>query len=171
MMAIIDGHLDLGSLPRLNLPPARLRVKRCEDGVVRIHDRLRDKFVALTPEEWVRQNFVEYLTGHLGYPPALMANEVSLRFNHTRRRCDTVLFSSSPDLRPLVIIEYKAPSVEITQRVFDQIARYNLVMGARVLAVTNGIRHFCCRLDTAAPQLSYRFLNEIPSYDCLLKLQ
>lgn len=154
--------------PPLNLPPAQLRVKLCPDGIWRVFDPLRDKFVALTPEEWVRQHFVAYMVSSLGYPGALMANEVSLTFNGTRRRCDTVLFSKK-DVRPVAIIEYKAPDVEITQKVFDQIARYNLVMGASMLIVSNGIRHFCCMRQDSGGSLSYRFLREIPSYETLLQ--
>lgn len=169
--------------PRLNLPPAALRVKRCDDGLWRVFDRLRDKFVALTPEEWVRQHFVEYLIVNLGYPSALLANEVALSLNSTRRRCDTVLFSKASsligmtpeensttfslgNLRPLAIVEYKAPDIEITQKVFDQIARYNLVMGAPVLIVSNGMRHFCCLMSNGA----YSFLKEIPYYEDLQKI-
>ncbi len=169
--------------PRLNLPLASLRVKRCDDGIWRVFDRLRDKFVALTPEEWVRQHFVEYLIVNLGYPAALLANEVALSLNSTRRRCDTVLFSKASslnvmtpaenssaftlgNLRPLAIVEYKAPEIEITQKVFDQIARYNLVMGAPVLIVSNGLRHFCCLMSNGA----YSFLKEIPRYDDLLRI-
>ena len=162
----------------LNLPCARLRVKRCDDGIVRVYDRLRDKFVALTPEEWVRQHFVGYLVDHLGYPQGLLANEVSLSLNSTRRRCDTVLFCRPGEmydvgrgpggesvftlgnLRPLAIVEYKAPDVAITQKTFDQIARYNLVMGARLLIVSNGLSHFCCVLSPRG----YRFLRGIPRY-------
>lgn len=163
----------------LNLPAARLRVKRCDDGILRVYDRLRDKFVALTPEEWVRQHFISYLIDHLGYPPGLLANEVSLSLNSTRRRCDTVLFCRAGEandmgmgacchssftlgnLRPLAIVEYKAPEVEITQTVFDQIARYNLVMGARLLIVSNGLRHYCCVFSSGG----YHFLRGIPRYD------
>lgn len=171
-------------MEQLNLPPAHLRVKRCDDGIVRVYDRLRDKFVALTPEEWVRQNFVGYMIDGLGYPQGLLANEVSLSLNATRRRCDTVLFApaghpsvkSSADggqpgfslgnLRPLAIVEYKAPEIEITQKVFDQIARYNLVMGAPLLVVSNGLSHYCCLCS----QGRYGFLREIPSYKALLEL-
>ena len=100
-------------------------MRQCPDGVERVLDPLRGKWVALTPEEWVRQHFVAHLTENLGYPAALMGNEVPLTLNGTSRRCDTVLFSSE-GLRPVMIVEYKAPHVEITQRVFDQIVRYNL---------------------------------------------
>ncbi|MDE5979279.1 MAG: type I restriction enzyme HsdR N-terminal domain-containing protein [Muribaculaceae bacterium] len=165
--------------PRLCLPPASLRVKRCDDGLWRVYDRLRDRFVALTPEEWVRQHFVDFLICQLGYPPGMLANEVALSLNSTRRRCDTVLFAppghnpgggsggfTLGNLRPLAIVEYKAPEVEITQKVFDQIARYNLVMGAPLLIVSNGLRHFCC---VASPD-GYRFLRDIPAYGDLLRL-
>ncbi len=169
--------------PQLNLPRVSLRVKRCDDGVWRVYDRLRGKFVALTPEEWVRQHFVEFLVCDRGYPQGLLANEVSLSLNTTRRRCDTVMFypaANSPsisedgadraftlgNLRPMVIVEYKSPEIEITQKVFDQIARYNLVMRAPVLIVSNGLRHFCCLTHRSA----YVFLREIPAYGSLLQV-
>lgn len=147
--------------PILNLPAVSIEVKRCSDGVERIYDSLRGKFVALTPEEWVRQHFVAYLTGSLGYPAALMGNEVSLALNGTARRCDTVLFSRQ-GLQPLMIIEYKAPHIEITQRVFDQIVRYNMAMRARWLVVSNGMRHFCCEVDYVSRAV--RFLRHVPDY-------
>lgn len=148
--------------PRLNLPPAHLRVKFCDDGIWRVFDRLRDKFVALTPEEWVRQHFVDYLIGQLGYPASLMANEVALRFNNTDRRADTVLYTRST-LRPRVIVEYKAPDITISQHTFDQIARYNMVLGARMLIVSNGMSHYCALLTPDG----YKFLRDIPPYSAL----
>ncbi len=117
--------------------------------------------MALTPEEWVRQHFVAHLTENLGYPAALMGNEVPLTLNGTSRRCDTVLFSSE-GLRPVMIVEYKAPHVEITQRVFDQIVRYNMVLHARWLIVSNGLRHFCCEVDYENRKV--RFVADIPAY-------
>lgn len=158
-------------LPRLNLPRRPQRVKPFPDGVTRIFDRLRQKFVALTPEEWVRQHFVGLLVDHLGYPPALMANEVAIRLNDTMRRCDTVLFAPQcipgEPLRPRMIVEYKAPHIPITRKVFDQIARYNIVMGARMLIVSNGMHHFCCLTPPAAPP---RFLRDIPDYATFCKI-
>ncbi len=148
----------------LNLPPIALQIKRCDDGLVRVFDRLRNKFVALTPEERVRQHFVDYLINNYGYPASLMANEIALKFNGQMRRCDTVLFARG-DLSPQVIVEYKAPEIEITQKVFDQIARYNMVMEARLLIVSNGLRHFCCLYNRqSADGPTYRFLRDIPSY-------
>ncbi len=147
----------------LNLPSFDYRRSRGDDGVTRIYDCLRQKFVALTPEEWVRQHFVNYLITTLGYPRGLMANEVSLKLNRTARRCDTIIYSRQG--RPLAIVEYKAPTVAITQTVFDQIARYNSVIGASYLIVSNGLAHYCCRFDDNSQ--SYTFLREIPGYSAL----
>ncbi|MGM9861238.1 MAG: type I restriction enzyme HsdR N-terminal domain-containing protein [Muribaculaceae bacterium] len=142
----------------LNLPRYDMRLRRSCDGSVQVYDLLRDKWVALTPEEWVRQHFVNYLLTAKGYPRYLTANEVSLKLNATSRRCDTVVFDR--ERRPLVIVEYKAPTVAITQKVFDQIARYNSVLRAPVLIVSNGLQHYSCRFDGTG----YTFLKEIPSY-------
>ena len=147
----------------LNLPSFDVCIERSDDGVVRIYDRLRQKFVALTPEEWVRQHFVNYLVTERGYPAGLMANEVSLKLNRTARRCDTLVYSRAG--RPLVVVEYKAPSVAVTQAVFDQIARYNSVIGAAYLIVSNGMAHYCCRFDDE--RQGYVFLREIPRYEDL----
>ena len=109
----------------------------------------------------MRQHFVAYMTGELGYPAALMGNEVGITLNGTSRRCDTVLFSRN-GLVPLMIVEYKAPHIEITQRVFDQIVRYNMVLHARWLVVSNGMRHFCCEIDYE--KRGVRFLSNVPRY-------
>ena len=143
----------------LNLPSFDCRLSRGDDGVTRIYDRLRRKSVALTPEEWVRQHFVNFLVSELGSPSGLMANEVSIKLNRTARRCDTIIYSREG--RPLAIVEYKAPTITITQSVFDQIARYNSVIGAPYLIVSNGLTHYCCRFDSNAQ--TYTFLREIPS--------
>lgn len=146
-------------LPKLNLPLATLRVKN--DGEeLKIFDNLRNKYVSLTPEEWVRQNFVWYLTNKKGYPAGLMNNEVSLVQNRIKRRCDTCVADKKGS--PLVIIEYKAPTIEVTQKVFDQIVRYNMVLHAQYLIVSNGISHYCCKIDYA--HNSYSFLKDIPAY-------
>ena len=99
----------------------------------------------------------------LGYPQALMANEVQVQLNGTKKRCDTVLYRR--DLTARMIVEYKAPEVEITQKVFDQITRYNMVLKVDYLIVSNGIRHYCCRMDYE--QNSYTFLQDIPDYASL----
>ena len=84
-----------------------------------------------------------------------------ITLNGTSRRCDTVLFSRN-GLVPLMIVEYKAPHIEITQRVFDQIVRYNMVLHARWLVVSNGMRHFCCEIDYE--KRGVRFLPNVPRY-------
>ena len=134
-----------GRLPRLNLPPADLKIRRDGD-IVRVFDSLRQKYVVLTPEEYVRQHFVGWMTSALRYPRTLMANEVGIELNGMRRRCDTVVFNQ--DSTPLIIVEYKAPGVEVTQDVFDQIVRYNMVLRAKYLVVSNGMRHYCCRFGS-----------------------
>lgn len=144
----------------LNLPQKQFNIKKSDDGRLRIFDRLRRKFVALTPEEWVRQNFVAFLIDNRGFPAGLMANEVSLTQNGISRRCDTLV--SDRNGRPFVIVEYKAPTVAVTQNVFDQIVRYNMVFQARYLIVSNGLAHYCCSIDYATG--SYTFLEEIPPY-------
>ena len=122
---------------------------------------LRRRYIALTPEEWVRQHFVHYLTEHKGYPAALMANEVSLSIGNKKLRADSVLYDRQ--LRPRMIVEYKAPSVAITQKVFDQIAAYNILLHVDYLVVSNGLRHYCCQMDY--DNRSYKFLDEIPDYE------
>ena len=131
-----------------------------KDNKAFILDVIRRQYVALTPEEWVRQHFIHFLIGHKNYPQSLMANEVQLKLNGMSRRCDTVVYDRT--LRPRVIIEYKAPTVNITQKVFDQICRYNIVLQVDYLIVSNGITHYCCKVDYNTR--SYSFLKEIPIY-------
>ena len=143
----------------LNLPPYATKVA-VRDGKNTIWDIIRRKYVALTPEEWVRQHFVHFLVEHKGYPASLLANEVALTLNGTSRRCDTVLYDRT--LSPRMIIEYKAPHIPITQKVFDQICRYNLVFRVDYFIVSNGLSHYCCRMDYA--HQSYQFLTDVPEY-------
>lgn len=143
----------------LNLPTYDVKV--CVlNGKPSIFDKLRRRYVALTPEEWVRQHFVNYLIAEKKYPASLIVNEIGIKLNNTKKRCDTVVYDNL--LQPLVIVEYKSPSVELTMNVFDQIVRYNMVLKASYLIVSNGLRHFCCRIDYENG--SYIFLEEIPDY-------
>lgn len=145
---------------KLNLPEYQFNIKRNDKGALLIFDILRRRFITLTPEEWVRQNFVRFLIEEKEFPSALMGNEVSLLQNGIKRRCDTLVADSLGN--PFVIVEYKASAIPITQKVFDQIVRYNMVMRAKYLIVSNGIQHFCCKIDYGAG--SYSFLNDIPNY-------
>lgn len=151
--------------PRLNLPaaPLQLRGGGGRRGAPEVFDPLRRKWIALTPEEWVRQHFTAFLRAMRGFPPQLMANEYGISLNGMSRRCDTVVFDTR--LRIRAICEYKAPSVAVTQRVFDQIARYNMVLEAPFLMVSNGLHHFCCRFSGD----SYEFLTDIPDFNTILE--
>lgn len=146
----------------LNLPTFTAKVAE-KDGKHIIFDIVRRKYVALTPEEWVRQHFVNYLISEKKFPKELLANEVPIKLNGTSKRCDTVAYNRF--LAPLMIVEYKAPTIEITRAVFDQIARYNIVLRVRYLIVSNGMSHFCCKIDYEAQ--SYSFLEDIPEYTSL----
>lgn len=143
----------------LNLPayPTKIIVR---NGKNAIFDVLRKRYVALTPEEWVRQHFVHFLIEKKGYPQALIANEVSLSLNGTKKRCDSVIYNR--DFTARMIIEYKAPHVAITQEVFEQISRYNIVLKVEYLIVSNGLNHYCCKIDYE--HLTYTYLKEIPDY-------
>lgn len=150
-------------MQHLNLPEYQFNIKKKgNDGLV-ILDTLRKRWVALNPEEWVRQNFVRYLIEDREFPAALMNNEISLTQNGIKRRCDTLVADRQG--LPLVIVEYKAPTIEISQKTFDQIVRYNMVLRAQYLIVTNGMRHYCCKIDYE--NNSYAFLQEIPTYNVL----
>ena len=146
----------------LNLPAFEAKIIT-RDGKRSIFDVIRRRYVTLTPEEWVRQHFVHFLMTHKGYPQALMANEVQVQLNGTKKRCDTVLYRR--DLTARMIVEYKAPHIEITQTVFDQITRYNMVLKVDYLIVSNGMQHYCCRMDYE--NQSYTFLQDIPDYKSL----
>lgn len=143
----------------LNLPSYAIKIRK-EDDHEQILDVLRRKYVALTPEEWVRQHFIHYLIEHKHYPATLLANEVKLKVGNKVLRADSVLYSTT--LQPRMIIEYKAPHISITQKTFDQISTYNLLLHADYLVVSNGIRHYICRMDYE--QQKYVFLEDIPEY-------
>lgn len=146
-------------MEELNLPKAELKTK-AKDGKTLVFDPLRRRYVTLTPEEWVRQHFVRFLIDHKGYPSACIGNEVSLTLNGTHKRCDTVVYGRHA--LPAMIIEYKAPSVSITQRVFQQICRYNMALKVSWLVVSNGVQHYCCHIDYERG--TYSFTPDIPTF-------
>ncbi len=143
----------------LNLPTFDAKIRKTSNGL-EIFDPLRRKYVSLTPEEWVRQHFVHYLISEKGYPASLMANEAMIRLNSLTKRCDTVVYDNS--LRPVVICEFKKPDIEITQQVFDQVVRYNIVLKVKYLIVSNGMSHYCCKMNYE--DMSFDYLQEIPEY-------
>ena len=150
-------------MTRLNLPPFEIKLRGTK-AQPQIFDILRKKYIALTPEEWVRQHFVHFLVEHKGYPAALMANEIQLKVGEKTLRADSVLYSR--DLKPRMIIEYKAPHIPITQKVFDQISIYNMLLHVDYLVVSNGLQHYICKMDFNDKK--YLFLEDIPDYKELL---
>lgn len=150
-------------MTRLNLPPFEIKLRGTK-ARPQISDILRKKYIALTPEEWVRQHFVHFLVEHKGYPAALMANEIQLKVGEKTLRADSVLYSR--DLKPRMIIEYKAPHIPITQKVFDQISIYNMLLHVDYLVVSNGLQHYICKMDYNDKK--YLFLEDIPDYKELL---
>lgn len=146
----------------INLPPYPIKLGE-KDGKRTIFDILRQKYVALTPEEWVRQHFVHFMMAQKGYPKGLLANEVELKVGNKRLRCDTLLYTR--ELRPRMIVEYKAPTIQLQQKTFDQISVYNLLLHVDYLVVSNGLQHYCCRMDYE--RQSYTFLQDFPDYGSL----
>jgi len=144
---------------QLNLPPYSFRTKQV-DSKVQIFDEIRKKFLVLTPEEWVRQNFIRYLVEAKGFPASLMAIETGLKLNSNQFRADLLIYNKSG--KPLLIVEFKAPEVKITQKTFDQIARYNLTFNVPFLIISNGLEHYCCQVDFEAK--NYSFFREIPAF-------
>ncbi|TYP98307.1 type I restriction and modification enzyme subunit R-like protein [Tenacibaculum adriaticum] len=146
-------------MQKLNLPAYPFKLKSNEKHTL-IFGEIRKKYVVLTPEEWVRQHFVQFLIQEKNYPTSLIAVEKQLIVNNLKKRSDILVFSSNG--LPNIIVECKAPHIKITQDTFDQIARYNLKLNANFLIVTNGLQHFFCKLDIENE--TYIFLEEIPSY-------
>lgn len=144
---------------RLNLPSYQIKVSGTQQKPT-ILDILRRKYVALTPEEWVRQHFVHYLIEHKNYPASLLANEVKLQAGDKTLRADSVLYDLQ--LRPRMIVEYKAPNIKLTQKVFDQISIYNMMLKVDYLIVSNGMESYCCKMDYE--NRNYTFLQDIPDY-------
>lgn len=144
---------------RLNLPTYEIKIAQRGNKQL-IFDFLRRKYVALTPEEWVRQHFVHYLIEHKSYPAGLIGNEVELNVGEKKLRCDTILYNKVA--QPQMIIEYKAPQIKLQQKTFDQISAYNLLLKVDYLIVSNGMQHICCRMDYENQK--YCFLEDIPNY-------
>jgi len=148
----------------LNLPSYDFRLKQ-EDGQNRIFDEVRKKYVALTPEEWVRQNFVRFMINEKSVPAGLIIMEKKLVMNTMTRRPDVLIHDRKGNA--VMIIECKAPEIKISQDTFDQIARYNSVVRVPYLVVTNGLQHYCCEMDYQ--HNTYRFLDDVPDYEELIK--
>lgn len=146
-------------MERLNLPTYSFNIKLKEQRKY-IFDFIRKKYILLTPEEWVRQNFLKYLVDKKKYPASLIAVEKEFKLNTLSKRSDAVVYNKSGI--PVLIIECKAAGVKIDQKVFDQIARYNMKLNVEFLLVTNGLNHYCCKIDFE--NHTYSFLKDVPEF-------
>ncbi|MCG6186450.1 type I restriction enzyme HsdR N-terminal domain-containing protein [Maribellus maritimus] len=144
---------------KLNLPSYTFKVQT-DGGKELIYDFIRKKYVVLTPEEWVRQNFIQYLIHEKNYPASLMAVEKKLMVNHQPQRFDLLIYNRKGQAR--VIVEFKAPSVKVTQETFDQAVRYNMALKVKYILISNGMQHFACEIDYE--KNSYTFLQDIPGF-------
>jgi len=143
----------------LNFPAYDFRFKNSENKV-HIFDTIRKKFVVLQPEEWVRQNVVQFLIHEKKYPKSLINVEKQLTINALKKRYDIVVFDPSGNIT--ILVECKSPKITMNQQTFDQIARYNMQLNAEFLMVTNGLQHFYCKMDFSKEK--YTFLEQIPDF-------
>jgi hypothetical protein len=147
-------------MKKLNFPVYSFRFKNSENKVA-IFDEIRKKFILLTPEEWVRQHTVQFLLQDKKFPKSYINVEKLIKINNLSKRYDVVVFQPNGEI--FLLIECKAPEVPISQNTFDQIARYNLVLKAKYLMVTNGLNHYFCQMDFENEK--YIFLNELPAHE------
>jgi len=150
-------------LKQLNLPEYSFKI-RGTGGDQTILDPLRRRFVKLTPEEWVRQNFIQYLISEGKYPQGLIGIEMQFGHNKLKKRTDILVHDRSG--KPVMIVECKAPEVELVEKVFEQIATYNMKLKVPYLVVTNGIHHWACKFSDDFTDWEY--LLVIPLYEELL---
>ena len=149
---------------QLNLPDIELKTRKTRSGKIEVFDNFRKKYIVLTHEEMVRQHFLSFLVNQKGYPASLIAVEKGLKVNQMQKRFDAVVYDTSRN--PLVLIEFKSPKVKLDQKTFDQVSRYNLTMKVNYLMISNGLNHYCCRMDYE--KKTYFFLKETPLYTELL---
>ncbi|HLN21376.1 MAG TPA: type I restriction enzyme HsdR N-terminal domain-containing protein [Bacteroidales bacterium] len=157
---MLSGKNTKTKLKQLNLPEYTFKLSGSE-GSEMILDTIRRKYVKLTPEEWVRQNFLRYLISEGKYPPGLIGVEVMIFLNKLRRRLDILVYNRTG--KPVMIVECKEPDVRIDDKVFDQIVSYNLGLQVPYIVVTNGLVHYACKLRKDEP--GYEFMNVIPLYE------
>lgn len=146
-------------MQKLNLPPCDLKITHA-DGVEKVFDVIRGNHIVLTPEEWVRQHFIHFLMNALDYPGGLMMVEKELKIGTLKRRPDLVVFNKQG--APRLIAEFKAPEIKITEDTFFQIALYNKKLQVPYLILSNGIEHYCAKIDLPTGQLT--FINDFPSF-------
>ena len=151
---------NVEKMQQLNFPLFEFKIRNLHNRQ-EIFDPVRHKFVALTPEEWVRQHLISFLVEQKGYPVSLIGVEKQLLLNKMPKRFDLVVFKRNANL--LLLAECKAPGVEITEKAFDQAARYNLLLQAEYFIITNGLDNYTCRLDYENKR--YIFIEEVPPFE------
>ena len=151
------------NLPDLNFPKVEFRFQKNAKGNLQIFDIIRKKFLDVTPEEWVRQHIVHYLINDKQVPTSMISLEKQLILNNTKRRTDIVVFNSN--LKPILIIECKAPEIEINQLTVNQALRYNLELKVPFVFLSNGLQHVFLKISSNSPEI----LKEVPGYENLLK--
>jgi len=147
-------------MQQLNFPHFEFKLRDVNNRQ-EIFDPIRRKFVTLTPEEWVRQHLIAYLTLVKGYQASMIGVEKQLLLNKLPKRFDLVVFGRNAS--PFLLVECKAPGVEITEKTFDQAARYNMLLRAEYFLITNGLEHYTCRIDYERKQ--YIFVEDVPDFD------
>ncbi len=147
-------------MQNLNLPNYDFKLTKSGNHVL-IWDQIRKKNIVLTPEEWVRQNFMCFLSSEFGFPQSLMQVEGGLKYNKMNMRSDILCYNQAGN--PILLVECKRPTLSITQKTFDQIARYNMSLKVPFLAVTNGLEHFYCQIDF--DKKDFHFLPNLPQFE------
>ena len=145
---------------KLNLPKYDIKVRKNSTGEFEIFDDFRKKYLYLTPEEWVRQNFLHFLVNEYQYPKSLIEIEKGLSLNKLQKRADALVYNTSG--KPVVLLEFKAPHIKLTQKVMEQIARYNLHFKVPYLIVSNGMEHLYFYIDYNSQSVTA--LDKIPQY-------
>jgi len=143
----------------LSLPYFEFRFQEESSGI-KIWDEFRRKYVVLTPEEWVRQNFLMYLHFNLNYPKSLIKIESGLKYNQKAKRSDILAYDQSG--KPLLLVECKSTKIQITSKVFEQASVYNKTIQAKYLVITNGVSHFCCEQNFESGKVT--FLKDLPEF-------
>jgi hypothetical protein len=141
----------------INYPEPAFRTKT-EDGKEWVFDHLRKKWLVLTPEEWVRQNFVQYLTVEKKYPSTLIAMEKEIRLGEMKKRFDILVYDVNH--KPWMIVECKAPAIKLSDEVVRQALRYNISVPATYIIITNGPSTYGWQRKDGGLEL----ISEIPSH-------
>tara|TARA_B100000900_G_scaffold124920_1_gene105400 strand:+ start:232 stop:687 length:456 start_codon:yes stop_codon:yes gene_type:complete len=145
---------------KLNFPNIKLKTKLV-NGISEVFDVVRNKYVKLTPEEWVRQHCIHYLHMYKQYPYGLMAIEKVIKYNRISVRADIVIYNNLAE--PLMIIECKSPNINLSKDTLYQVAKYNSKLCVKYLLLTNGYLHFCCEVNYK--NLTINLLENIPDYN------